>query len=127
MPKSQNTPRPRRTLILMSCAVIVLLASAVIVTILLLGARTQAPAGNVQTTLTGEFVCLPHKDTGGPQTLECAYGLLTNDNRYFALQFASHPNDIAMNKRVEVTGILTTGTDSIYNIVGSVKVESYHY
>lgn len=127
MPKSQNSPRPKRTLILVSCTVIVLLASAVIITVLLLGARTQAPAGNVQTTLTGEFVCLPHKDTSGAQTLECAFGLLTNDNRYYALQFVAHPNDIQMNKRVEVAGTLTTGIDSNYNVVGSIKVESFHY
>lgn len=39
-------------------------------------------------TLTGEFVCLPHKDTSGPQTMECAFGLKTDVDEYYALDFA---------------------------------------
>lgn len=35
-----------------------------------------------QTTLEGEIICLPHRDTTGPQTLECAIGLQTNQGNY---------------------------------------------
>lgn len=38
-------------------------------------------------TLTGEVVCLPHADTDGPQTMECAYGLRTDTGEYYALDF----------------------------------------
>jgi len=93
----------------------------------MLAARTQAPAGNAQTTLAGTFVCLPHKGDG-PQTLECAYGLRTDDGRYYALQFdPPFPADIEMDKQVEIIGNLTTGADSKYDIVGTIKIQSYHY
>ncbi|HEX7724886.1 MAG TPA: hypothetical protein VF438_04080 [Candidatus Paceibacterota bacterium] len=40
-------------------------------------------------TLVGEYLCLPHTNTGGPQTLECALGMKTGDGKYFALDFSS--------------------------------------
>lgn len=128
MPKAPSVPQTKNSRVIAACIVIAVLATAVVIAIVMLAGRTQAPASTIQTTLTGEFVCLPHKNTDGPQTMECAYGLQTEDNRYYALQFGdTFPTDIEMNKRVEVTGTLTTGTDSIYNITGTVKVESYHY
>lgn len=39
-------------------------------------------------TLEGEVVCLPHKDTTGPTTLECAFGLKTDVGEHYALDFA---------------------------------------
>ncbi|MEK7094366.1 MAG: hypothetical protein AAB903_03460 [Patescibacteria group bacterium] len=39
-------------------------------------------------SLSGEYLCLPHKDTTGPQTDECASGLKTNDGYYYALDFS---------------------------------------
>lgn len=125
MPESPKQASPKHFIVLVSCVIIVLLASAVIVAVLLLGGRTQAPASQIQTTLTGESVCLPHKDTSGPQTLECAFGLRTDDNRYYALEFPNNVMNVEFGKRIEVTGTLTTGGDSIYDIVGSIKVESY--
>ena len=43
-------------------------------------------------TLTGEYVCLPHTNTSGPQTLECAFGLKTEDGSYYALDFNYFPD-----------------------------------
>lgn len=40
-------------------------------------------------TLSGEVVCLPHADTSGPTTLECALGLRTDVGEYYALDFAT--------------------------------------
>ncbi len=37
----------------------------------------------------GEYVCLPHKDKTGPQTLECALGLKSHEGEYFALDTSS--------------------------------------
>ena len=39
-------------------------------------------------SLAGEVVCLPHADTSGPTTLECAIGLRTEAGEYYALDFA---------------------------------------
>ncbi len=42
------------------------------------------PAGDI--TAQGMITCLPHRDTSGPQTLECAYGLEDIEGRYYALR-----------------------------------------
>lgn len=38
-------------------------------------------------TLSGEYVCLPHKNADGPQTMECMYGLKTTDGNYYGIDF----------------------------------------
>lgn len=38
-------------------------------------------------TLSGTYVCLPHLDTSGPQTEECAFGLQSDDGQYYAVNF----------------------------------------
>lgn len=38
-----------------------------------------------QGTLSGKFLCLPHKDQTGPQTEECAFGMQTEAGEYYAL------------------------------------------
>ena len=45
------------------------------------------PASTVprQITLEGEVVCLPHKDTTGPQTLECSIGIKDAGGDYYSL------------------------------------------
>lgn len=61
-------------------------------------------------TLTGEYVCLPHKDQSGPQTEECAYGLLTDTGEYYAIDFylmsQSH-SEFSTGDRFSATGVIT--------------------
>lgn len=63
-----------------------------------------------RTTLVGEHTCLPHADTSGPQTLECALGIKTDDGNYYALDFSltsqQYPN-IPGGARISANGILT--------------------
>ncbi|MFM2357679.1 MAG: hypothetical protein RJA61_416 [Candidatus Parcubacteria bacterium] len=40
-------------------------------------------------TLSGTYVCLPHVDTSGPQTEECAFGLKTDGGLYYAVNFGA--------------------------------------
>jgi hypothetical protein len=40
-------------------------------------------------TLSGTYVCLPHLDTSGPQTEECAFGLKTDEGVYYAVNFGA--------------------------------------
>jgi hypothetical protein len=40
-------------------------------------------------TLSGEYVCLPHTDTTGPQTKECALGIKTEVGEYYAVDFSA--------------------------------------
>lgn len=58
--------------------------------------------------LVGKLTCLPHKNTDGPQTLECAFGLHGEDGNFYALDFDGKeiPN-YSMGKDLRVTGVLT--------------------
>ena len=62
------------------------------------------------TTLTGTIICLPHKDTTGPQTKECAQGLRADDGFNYVLDLASLSDKERMaafgDVRIEVTGTL---------------------
>lgn len=50
-----------------------------------LGTPIDATPQNI--TLSGTYVCLPHIDTRGPQTDECAFGLRTDEGDYYAVNF----------------------------------------
>jgi hypothetical protein len=43
-------------------------------------------------TLSGTYVCLPHLNTNGPQTEECAFGLQTDEGVYYAVNFGASAN-----------------------------------
>ena len=85
-------------------------------------------------TLTGEYVCLPHRDTSGPQTMECAFGLKTAPDTYYALDTYVYSGDVFMNlsmgTRVTVEGLVTPvemlSSDhwQKYNIKGIMSVAS---
>lgn len=50
---------------------------------------TQLDPTPKNVTLTGTYTCLPHKDTSGPQTEECAFGFKTDDGLYYAVNFGA--------------------------------------
>lgn len=74
----------------------------------------------------GVMVCLPHKNTSGPQTLECAYGLKDDENRYYALGDTDptykNISGVPMNIRVEVEGEFTPRTSTLYQDIGVIEV-----
>lgn len=81
-------------------------------------------SNNQQITVEGMFVCLPHKDKDGPQTLECAFGIKTDKDKYYGLEFKD-PSDFPMGgERMRVTGALKE-TNDIYDSEGNIVVESY--
>lgn len=75
----------------------------------------------------GQMVCLPHWDTSGPHTLECAYGLLDDAGNYYVISFSNLPHQVVvsvpMNTDVEVKGTLIPGSDSKYQSIGRIEVE----
>ncbi len=85
----------------------------------------QPTKGDV--SIKGELVCLPHKNSTGPQTMECAYGLKSN-GEYYGLTDTdpSYKNisGIPMNKMVEVTGKIKLSTDDKYNTLGTLFISS---
>lgn len=89
-------------------------------------------------TLTGVQTCLPHKDTSGPQTLECAIGMLTDMGEYYAIDFSlssQMPIEIQNGERFTASGLVTPierlssddwqkyNVKGIFSITDGVKVE----
>lgn len=78
-----------------------------LITSLKKGAYSQVPQ---RVSKTGFWECLPHTDTSGPQTLECAFGLkVENDNTHYALDLRlleTGPLDYPTGSRIRVEGIL---------------------
>lgn len=82
-------------------------------------------------TLSGTYVCLPHKDTTGPQTLECAFGLKTQTGEYYALDFGQgDPTQFMGGQEVTLTGTITPiemlSSDQWqkYDVVGILSVKT---
>lgn len=46
-------------------------------------------------TLSGTYECLPHLDTSGPQTEECAFGLKTDAGDHYAVNFGAGADAMA--------------------------------
>lgn len=80
--------------------------------------QPEAPAQTV--TMNGKLACLPHKGDG-PHTLECAVGLRANNGTFYALSELPDPT-VEVDKDVEVTGVLSDKTDSIYDVAGTIEV-----
>ena len=81
----------------------------------------------------GEYVCLPHRDTTGPQTEECAFGIKADNGNYYALDFGVlQASDVLMTlqagNRIKVEGsmvpamALSSDHWQRYPIVGVISV-----
>jgi hypothetical protein len=85
-----------------------------------------------QITLIGKSTCLPHKNTSGPQTLECAIGIQAIDGSYYSLDLSLIDMQTASKAqaapRMKVEGhftpaeALSSNTWHKYNMKGIVKV-----
>lgn len=77
-------------------------------------------------TVRGVMVCLPHKNTEGPQTEECAFGLRSDSGQYFALNDTDptykNVSGAVMNVPVEVRGTFALRSGSNYQDVGVILV-----
>ncbi|HET6746896.1 MAG TPA: hypothetical protein VFH06_02195 [Candidatus Saccharimonadales bacterium] len=70
-------------------------------------------------TFEGTAVCLPHKDSNGPQTMECAVGIKTTDGIFYGISGDTESKLSGMtgtDKKVRVTGKVEKSTDTIYDI-----------
>jgi hypothetical protein len=83
-----------------------------------------------QASLSGEFACVPHKDTTGPQTRECLVGLRTAAGEYYLVDFNQLPSAPNVDSRDKlsangtVTPIERLSTDQWqkYNLEGIFSV-----
>ncbi len=78
-----------------------------------------------EVTIKGKIVCLPHKNSEGPQTLECAFGMQSEDGLYYGLKNIPTEQMIELQTGSEVlmSGKLTEEKDSKYDIGWSLVVE----
>lgn len=85
-------------------------------------------------TLSGTFECLPHLDTTGPQTEECAFGLKTDDGVYYAVNFGESANAMEQfqaKKHITAEGFvvikeaLSTDQWAKYNMKGIFTITKY--
>ena len=78
--------------------------------------------------ITGTITCLPHRDQEGPQTLECAYGLKTDDGIYYALSDSNSDyanlTKAGTGDRVLINGMFTPSEKGKYQSVGEITIES---
>jgi hypothetical protein len=77
-------------------------------------------------TITGITICLPHKNSNGPQTLECALGLKGDDGNNYGL---SDPGwkylmGVGNGTEVKIKGTLTKKSDSKYDSAGVIEIGS---
>lgn len=86
-----------------------------------------------QTSLTGEQSCLPHRNTQGPVTMECALGIKADDGFYYALDLGKLDQEVVMkvwaSQQLTVEGLLVPieqlSSDSWqkYQIEGVMRVD----
>jgi hypothetical protein len=80
--------------------------------------ESTTPKG-AKVTVVGTISCLPHRNKGDMQTLECAIGLKTDDGKYYNLTNNQYPD---ANGRVEVTGYLNSADEgSTYESAGVIE------
>lgn len=65
-------------------------------------------------TVVGFWECLPHKDTSGPQTMECAFGIaIDQSDGHYAVNtslMSTYPVDFPTGTKVRVSGVVTPAT-----------------
>jgi len=90
----------------------------------------ETPPG-AQATFEGKVICLKHKDTEGPQTLECAAGLETSDGKNYSLKSTDGKKSFNLsagsNQTVKISGTLRPIADTIYVTEGIITVDSFEF
>jgi hypothetical protein len=80
----------QRLLLIISIIIIALIAGFFALNTYIYKEKQTTPSEEIKPyrgTLSGEYVCLPHTNQNGPQTLECAFGIKTTTGEYYAVDF----------------------------------------
>lgn len=102
----------KKALAIIAFATVLLVAGFYIFNAYMYAEKQGSPeeASRYRGTLAGEVVCLPHRDTSGPQTMECAIGLRTDIGEHYALDLnllsQEHP-PLETGKRFSAAGLIT--------------------
>lgn len=75
-------------------------------------------------TVIGTTTCLPHKQSEGPQTLECALGIETEDGNNYAVNDPGWKFLIGRGTgaKVKIEGKFRKSQDSKYDSVGIIEI-----
>lgn len=108
--------------------IVALVALLVIVTFQFVK-KDDSPANQQDTVvIEGTVVCLPHKNTSGPQTMECAFGIKDKKGKYYGIKDtdSNYKNiqSVPTGKKVRVHGSLGASLDTRYDTVGTIQVTS---
>ena len=89
-------------------------------------ASASAMPESQSVVISGTLICLPHKNTDGPQTLECALGLKGDDGNNYGLNDPGWKYLIGAGNgtKVEITGRLVKKQDQKYDSVGVIEIEN---
>jgi hypothetical protein len=88
------------------------------------GTPLPLPTGEI--TVTGTVVCLPHKNPSGPQTMECAFGLVDDNGDYYGLKELAPATNLDIRTKIRVTGYLELPNEAErYGVVGNLHVSSF--
>jgi hypothetical protein len=75
------------------------------------------------------FTCLPHRDTSGPVTQECAYGFQAEDGNYYALKDENRDKglfDLSIGEEIEIRGLLIPEKSEKYNSQGVIEIQELY-
>ncbi|MCA9327800.1 hypothetical protein KDA14_04700 [Candidatus Saccharibacteria bacterium] len=117
-----------REILLLVVPIAVILLTAVVVVVLQSKSSVWAPSVEQEGSVIvkGTALCLPHKDTSGPQTLACALGIKDEKGQYYAIgdtdSTYKNVSKLPMGKEVEVRGTFVKGDNDIYPTIGTIKV-----
>ena len=103
--------------------VVSVVALATLAAILFWPRQIQAPQRGAQ-TYTGKIICLPHKKSDGPHTMECAYGFATDDGQMYGLRTKTGlGGSYNIDDKVSVTGTLAApDPNERYTVTGNIEV-----
>lgn len=131
----------RKLFLIVGIIVVVLIGGFFVLNNYIYQEKQADPIEDIKTyraTLTGEYICLPHADQNGPQTLECAFGIKTTTGEYYALDFnlmSQTPPELNIGDKFTASGTITPikmlSTDhwrkypikGIFSVTDSVKKE----
>jgi len=77
-------------------------------------------------TISGTLICLPHKNSSGPQTMECALGLKGDDGNNYGLNDPGwkYLMGVGNGTRIQISGKLTKKADLKYDSAGVIEIGS---
>lgn len=80
-------------------------------------------------TFTGKIVCLPHRASSSPHTLECAIGLLDDKGVYYQLRTGTHHPQLSTSagsdKQFRITGTVQQTPSKTYKSEAMITVVEY--